>query len=209
MVKILEVVWLIPLRMDFFYLITAAHVLEGMKHNTPNKLSFFRNGNWMPPMDIIPYFNEEADVAVVKTPMPVPNTESLNTKFSSEGTIIGQDVYFLGYPYFGGIDYNGDSVNDGYPLPFVKKATYSACRDETIYLDGHNNPGFSGGSVVFWNSVLQVHNVVGIISSYLTHKGEVKKIPTSLNSQLFYEENSGIAVAYNIKYAMDMVHSIR
>ena len=77
-----------------------------------------------------------------------------------------QDVYFLGYPH-GWRAEVPEQLNGGYPLPFVKKAIVSAMVTangfETIFLDGHNNPGFSGGPVVFkpqGGGELQVCSVV-------------------------------------------------
>jgi hypothetical protein len=35
-------------------------------------------------------------------------------------------------------------MNRNFPLPFVKKALLSAMANGYYYLDGHNNPGFSG-----------------------------------------------------------------
>jgi hypothetical protein len=46
-------------------------------------------------------------------------------------------------------------VNDGYPLPLIKgalmsgSAGYGTGKPETFLLDGHNNPGFSGGLLSF------------------------------------------------------------
>ncbi len=57
---------------------------------------------------------------------------------------MGQQVWFLGYPYGLGSHFpNGE-------FPFIKRGTMSAI-DSTnphavvLYVDGFNNPGFSGG----------------------------------------------------------------
>jgi len=82
--------------------------------------------------------------------------QALTAFFENENTtadmVIGQDVFFLGFPY------NYDSLLQqspfgNTPIPFVKKACMSAIiksgEDILLLLDGHNNPGFSGGPVCF------------------------------------------------------------
>ena len=62
----------------------------------------------------------------------------------------GQDVYFLGFPY--GLHGDMSALSNDLPFPFVKKGIISLFHNDgvnRIYLDGHNNPGFSGGPVVF------------------------------------------------------------
>ena len=61
-----------------------------------------------------------------------------------------QTVAFLGFPF--GWDSGAESVNNGYPVPFIKAGIISAKADgppRRIYVDGHGNPGFSGGPLVF------------------------------------------------------------
>ena len=119
--------------------------------------------------------------------------------------IIGQDVYFLGYPFFDNpIKYLPEDINNKYPLPFVKKGIISKAESRVFFIDGHNNFGFSGGPVIFWNHQNKCHQILGVISSYLTHSGEVKLQPTA-SEKLFYLENSGIALAYDVKYAVDII----
>lgn len=72
-------------------------------------------------------------------------------------------MYFLGFP-FGKLfsDVKFEKANERYSLPFVKKATWSASAPAgdgaVIFLDGHNNHGFSGGPIVF--RVLSQHGYV-------------------------------------------------
>ena len=58
---------------------------------------------------------------------------------------MGQQVWFLGYPY--GI---ASHFQSGKVAPFIKRGTMSAIDAANpdaivIYIDGFNNPGFSGG----------------------------------------------------------------
>jgi hypothetical protein len=71
-----------------------------------------------------------------------------------EDARITQEVCFLGFPY-GSFYTRGEPINRGFLLALVKRAIGSSMpfngRDEVMvcYLDGINNPGFSGGSAVW------------------------------------------------------------
>jgi hypothetical protein len=192
-----------------FHFITAAHVLEGMPQGKNNNLYMFKENQWRQ-LDVIPYYVEQRpyregdiDLAIVKTQIPVSEKEP-TINLSPANMIIGQDVYFLGFPYFGGgINHRPEAFNEGFPLPFIKKATLSAMHHPVIYLDGHNNPGFSGGPVMFWDHQEKKRKILGVISAYLTQSGEIKKIETSAKE--FYRENSGIGIAYNINLITDLI----
>jgi len=56
-------------------------------------------------------------------------------------------------------------------LPFIKSGILSALdiRNEnavTLYLDGHNNPGFSGGPIVFLSNTTRRFHVAGVVSGF-------------------------------------------
>ena len=196
-----------------FHLITAAHVLEGMQHGVSSELHIFQENNWTK-ITATPFFAakrsyqaDDMDIAIVQTAIPVPADEP-EIVLDTGGLILGQDVYFLGFPYFGSsIDHKAEAFNDGYPIPFVKKATLAALQYPLIYLDGHNNPGFSGGPVMFWDYHQRRRKICGVISAYLTQFGEIKRIETTTKE--FYRENSGIGIAYSIKPIVDLIDELR
>jgi hypothetical protein len=196
---------------DSYYFITAAHLLKNKLHAKKTDLHIFQNDQWHN-ITATPYFasgrkysKDDLDLAFIKTDIPADlNTPKIT--LSSGNLIIGQDVYFLGFPYFASIKYKSQAINSERPIPFMKKAILAAFEPPIFYLDGHNNPGFSGGPVIFWDYDEKQHKVLGIISGYLNQKGEIKHIETS--TKLFYEENSGIAMAYNITSIVDQIESI-
>ena len=193
------------------YFITAAHVLGDMEEGKAAKLYIYRDNSWID-VDVIPFYvsgrpyqNGDIDIAVLKT--NVIREEKEFNVLSSENMTFGQDAYFLGFPYFGGaIQHSPEPINKNFPLPFVKKAIVSSMQESILYLDGHNNPGFSGGPVIFWNHRKKKHQISAIISAYLTQEGEIKRIETSTKE--FYSENSGIGVAYDIRFARELIEKI-
>ena len=122
---------------------------------------------------------------------------------STGGLIYGQDVYFLGFPY----GYTGSFVftDGGYPLPFVKKATVSLLERKTMILDGHNNPGFSGGPVVYTEPNKNDFKVAGVITAYrfveepVFHDGQ--------ETDFIYKYNTGIIEADGIIWAKDLIQA--
>ena len=95
-------------------------------------------------------------------------------------------------------------MNGGYPLPLVKGALTSGSigekgNPETFVLDGHNNPGFSGGPVVFRpaNNPNGELRVMAIVSAYRTEDVDVmfQGEPTGLT----HSTNTGIVVCPSIQ----------
>ena len=74
-----------------------------------------------------------------------------------------QQAFFLGFPY--GI---GDRFlkETGHPVAFVKRVTVSTLFGKPYLLDGHNNPGFSGGPVVFCPPGRKEFQVAAVVSGY-------------------------------------------
>ena len=85
------------------------------------------------------------DVTVLACPIQL--APPLPLEASNEGLVLGQPVYFLGFPF--GWDSGLENINRGLPVPFVKAGVVSAMilgNASHIYVDAHGNKGFSGGS---------------------------------------------------------------
>ena len=182
------------------YLVTAAHLFP--KDVPPKTIEIFHNNNWEL-LSVNSYISAKYDMAILQTGLPI-NPGLPNLDLSGGGYILGQDMYMVGFPYPNGISYTSLEFNRNRPLPFVKKTCLSGAspNHDILFLDGHNNQGFSGGPVVFYDYQEHVFKVLGVISGYISHIGEV--ISTS-DTKLFYQENSGIAIAYNIRHALDII----
>jgi hypothetical protein len=133
------------------YLITAKHVVSDLKER--DKIEIFINGGWSPlNVQIFPC-DDPIDIAVL---IP-PHQMTVNFELSADATsvFVGQQAYFLGFPY--GIQIPSYGATGPYPLAMVKGGIISAVlhiggpssNTAMILLDGYNNPGFSGGPIVY------------------------------------------------------------
>jgi len=72
-----------------------------------------------------------------------------------------------------------------------------------LWVDGHNNLGFSGGPLVFKPALDQGYRVVGVISSYrCSHLPVYNRSGQPIG---VFPENSGIVVAHNIEFAKELI----
>lgn len=180
------------------YLVTAKHVVESL--GGKGTIDIFSNGKWVPlEIILVGHSPKDADISVLaaaRTLTPPKLPMDANT-----GLFYGQDVYFLGFPYgFTGTFRLGDS---GYPLPLVKKATVSLLDRKRMYLDGHNNPGFSGGPVVFSEPGKHNFKVAGVITAYRSVEEPV--LSAGVKTGLTYVYNTGIIVSDSITWALELI----
>nr|WP_312969446.1 serine protease [Brucella intermedia] len=189
------------------YLITAKHVCPDIKDG--DTLQFYRGGSWhdwsVKVVGMGSGVDLGTDIAVLALDHQV--SPSFSMPATSANLVWGQEVFFLGYPY--GLHTTLD-VNNGYPLPLIKRALMSGSTEqhgapETFLLDGHNNTGFSGGPVVFrpFNQVNGDFCVMGVVSAYITENTSVTfqgKV-----TELVSPANTGIIICPSIKQVVDMI----
>jgi len=186
------------------YLVTARHLIHGWEPG--QTLRIFHDNQWKEiGLSLVGRCEGQIDIAVLAAPMQL--SPALPLPATAGGIVWGQDVYFLGFPY----GWYGDigEMNRNFPMPFVKKAilscTYMA--DDGVqhfFLDGHNNPGFSGGPVVFKEPSKNEFKVASVISGYRYTNEPIfygeEAVP------LAYRYNTGIIVSYGIKHAVDLIN---
>jgi S1-C subfamily serine protease len=210
------------------YLITAKHVVAGMKEN--DTLDIRSGDQWSPLAVRVLRCSDPIDVAVLVPP------RQLTVTFPFEPTMNGmryaQDVFFAGFPY--GLSTKAQELTKGFALPFVRKAIVSATMDNSsvIFLDGHNNPGFSGGPIVFRDLDRSdvVYKLAGVVSGFESERSPVlipKEIaPEKITADDIAEQrifkkdghvfrlddtgelvnsNTGIVIGYNIGHALDLI----
>ena len=187
------------------YIVTAKHLFEKSGYPSSAQIGIYENKNYVfYDVDIKYPTDPNVDIAVLKTTPYTQLTALYPTTFSSANITIGQDVYFLGFPY------NYDSLlcnmpGDKYPLPFIKKACLSSyIQTKGIFLlDGHNNSGFSGGPVCFKKAGSKTYNIAGVVASYRYEELSVYD-SNKKETDMVVRANTGIINVYDIKFAVEI-----
>lgn len=178
------------------YLVTAKHVVEGVTNG--HKPEVFHENIWKPLDNVRVWFPDgDNDLALIPLRKQLSPSAPI-TVARGEGYGLSQQCYFLGFPF--GLKMDSGTLNNGYPLPFVKSAIVSSFIvsgevGDVIFLDGINNPGFSGGPVVTVDSNHHC-SVIGVISGY-----RAASEPVLINGQdsgLTYSANTGLIAAYGM-----------
>jgi Trypsin-like peptidase domain len=213
------------------YLITAKHLVAGLQ--SEDTVQIRKNDAWIPVKVKVFRCDDPIDIAVLVPPAQMTVTFPLEPVM--QGIRLGQDMFFIGFPY--GLFTSGQSLSLGYPIAFIKKAIMSASTYvngvATLFLDGHNNPGFSGGPIVYrdLDRTEFVYKVAGVVSGFRHDMTPVLKpeeikpeevTPQDIaqarilwkDGRLFrlndMEElvkfNTGIVLGYKIEHALDLIH---
>lgn len=146
------------------YLITAKHIVRDCTGIF--LLKILHEQQWKEiQVSLVGHCPNDIDISILSAQFQLSPTFPLEP--TSQGLVYGQDVYFLGFPY--GMGEEVGNINRNFPLPFVKKAIVSCLQTKEnggkiVYLDGHNNPGFSGGPVVFRETNTIDYKVMSVIS---------------------------------------------
>jgi hypothetical protein len=197
------------------YLITARHVLKDF--GAEGEIELWMEGRWVK-MKARAIYPSKASVDIVALDLGKPVTIDFPLPASSGGLTLGQQVYFLGYPH--GL---ASSVSAPVPpgfgeIPFLKSGIVSALDDRDpdaniLYLDGQNNPGFSGGPIVFWHAESGSFRVAGVVRGYRNEALPVLKKKNLENPQatayndLYTRANSGIVIGYDIRHIVEAIHA--
>lgn len=183
------------------YLISAKHVFDGLKNS--DQIELFLDSRWKEVgVTIIGQSSGDSDVIVLTPSHPIGANHPL--ALSKGGVILGQDVFFVGFPF--GLHSTVIASDGELHLPLVKKACLSGCHENSgnrvWLLDGFNNPGFSGGPVIAVNQPAK-EAVFGIISGYRFSEELVhiqgKQTDASVRA------NTGIIYAYSAAMAIDLI----
>jgi len=197
------------------YLITARHNLTGF--GAEGDIDLWTDGRWnrFRARAIYPS-SETVDIAALNVGKSLTITYPLDP--TSGGLTLGQQVYFLGYPF--GLGTAGAApVPPGFgEIPFLKSGIVSAIdtRDREaniLYLDGQNNPGFSGGPIVFWHRESRRFRVAGVVRGYrnealpVLKKQDLDKPEARPYQDLYTRANSGIVIGYDIRHIVEAIRA--
>lgn len=188
------------------YIVTARHALPGIGQAVTIQLQ--HDGQWKDlNCSLVGFAPDEVDIAVLAPPHAISPSHPLEP--TTKDMFLSQDAYFLGFPY--GLQAEVGGLNADFPLPLVKKAcvsmlTFAPGKTKYLLLDGHNNPGFSGGPVIFSpHGQLQNVRVAGVISGYKFVWDKV--FIQDKETDLAVKYNTGIVVAYSIDYAVELIRA--
>lgn len=183
------------------YLVTAAHMAESIRDSAEVEVSWM--GHWLSfPVNMVGC-DPDADVAVLAPHIPFGAQHPLVA--TREGMILAEDVYFLGFP-FDLEQVVPFELNSGFPIPLVKKGIISSIDlgSNAILLDGHNNPGFSGGPVIRARSSRNQPTVIGVVTDYRFERQPVLD-QAGKEGPYTYDANTGIIQVGSAECVMRLI----
>ncbi|WP_445144379.1 S1 family peptidase [Dyella sp. Tek66A03] len=197
------------------YIVTAKHVVGDFPGT--GRIEIAQSAGWLSlPVRLVGFGQHGADIAVLATEQPI-SPPALPCPPDSTGLSVGQDTFFLGFPFGMRTDIPG--INGPFPLPLVKKACVSTMTGDahtlhTFLLDGINNLGFSGAPVVFYppNGPAELR-IAAVISGYQWNAAPIhfrNNATGALSDQqtaLVMKENTGIVIAYSIVHAVQAIEA--
>lgn len=190
------------------YIITARHLVPDIKDNDTVRLFIAAAWHNVKVRPIFPKNKKTDIVALTGDKLVAPK---MGISLGDNEIFVGQDIYFLGFPFGLATQFNNPSR---VRIPFVKKGILSAIdalpdSGHILYLDGHNNPGFSGGPVIFANYKQGERlQIAGVVSGYRNQptqvlEAEVNETNSSTKQSSkkiihYVNENTGIVVAFSL-----------
>ena len=191
------------------YLVTARHIFGSSPvHKSKIEFELLKEQKWIKSSAALMLnVNPKIDVAVLS--LGTNDAKVNGFDIGGLGYFLSQDCYFLGFPY--GLHPNNDiKPNAGFPIPMIKKGIISSWTHENpdgliIFLDGNNNPGFSGGPVVVSNPVGQTPHsrIIAVVTAYVNDPEKTIKTPIG---DFLTNENIGIVISYHISHAIEIIN---
>lgn len=189
------------------YLVSAKHLFESPENVKMIKL--MHDNKWLDvEVQLVGACRGEVDIAVFVVGIGLTPREYV-VPATSAGATLGQDVYFVGFPYK--MWANLGAIMANRPVPFIKKGTLSSAFDFSkdvrhIYVDAINNEGFSGGPLVFSKIGAPFNdlNFLGVVSGFKTEYEKVIGGDGEPNG-MTVAYNTGFLLAYGIEHAVDLI----
>ncbi len=148
------------------YLVTARHVVKGLP-NEGGVIQIWRSDKWEDYKTLRTLYppSDKVDIAVLETNEKADKPYEIRPQEGQEGMTFGQPVWFLGYPF--GM---GTTLSNAH-FPFIKRGTASAVdasdpKALVLYIDGFNNPGFSGGPILYYDFRTHAYRIAGVVEGY-------------------------------------------
>lgn len=193
------------------YLVTVDHLLPA---GCPEcSIEIWLENSWksLTGRAIRPQSSEVAAVAIALTERLSPESTSWSTVDQLQ---LAQQVYFIGFPFgLRTAETSGAQISE---IPFLKTGILSAIdsrnpRAVILYVDGHNNPGFSGGPVVFYPKGDSEPRIAGVLIGYrwdalpVVKREDLRDPHAEIYRDLYAKGNSGIVVAFSIEHLVEAI----
>lgn len=190
------------------YLVTARHVAAAAPVANA-VIQINKAGQWEDYQTVRTLYpsSSDVDIAVFETSEKAARPFNITPIGDTGGVSFGQQLWFIGYPFGMGsrvtIKGGGGTV-----LPFIKRGTMSAI-DATnpdavvYYIDGFNNPGFSGGPIVFWEFSSRTYKILAVVQGYKEDTAKMLVNGQQVDTNILV--NSGIIVGYGIEQAIQAI----
>lgn len=186
------------------YLISAKHVLPDL--SKIGEIEVRKNGDWEQiAVNYVGETDENLDV-IVFSAEKILSAPDLKLPMNME-VAIGQDVFFAGFP----MGMHGDfvEINNGYPIPFIKKGNISMFGPsiDFLYIDALINKGFSGGPVIHhgYRNNYYEPQVCGVITHSKTLRHPV--FHNNVDHGHTVAIDTGIFVAASIKHVRNIIET--
>ena len=190
------------------YLVTARHMVEGLP-TVKASIDVWQDNTWKTVKTVKTLLpkSDAVDIAIFKLDEKIAKPYEVSTIDTGGGMSFGQRVWFLGYPYRIGTQFSVDTKWSG-GSPFIKGGVMSAidAHDKNaivMYIDGFNNPGFSGGPIVCWDFSLKKYEIIGVVQGYRPESAKIEVNGQPVDTQLMV--NSGILIAYSIVHVNEAI----
>lgn len=185
------------------YLVTAKHLFKNSKNTS--SLKFMHNNQWLD-LKVAHVGSSPGEIDIAVYSPSILLSENWKLEPSIDGIIIGQDVYFVGYPYKMWTD--AGKALSGKPCPFIKKGIISSSFDPSgvhiLYIDAINNEGFSGGPIIFKKPGCEDFQIGGVVSKFRTEIEDILN-KDGEPSGMTYHYNTGLLIGYSIEYAKKLI----
>jgi len=185
------------------YLISAKHFLTNLKSS--DTIEIFHESTWKR-LDITRIDLNNPNIDIIVLAPKIQLSPALKLDPSIGNITLSQKVFFLGFPF--GMNTDIKELNNFFPLPFVKAGIVSAmdfanAKEKILYVDGQNNPGFSGGPIVLYDAKEKRLKVVAVISGYRVQEDNV--YAAGQITMFKAAANAGILMGYTIDHAVEAI----
>lgn len=193
------------------YLVTARHVVSGVPERDAT-IQIYQAGVWKDYHTVRTIYPSSADVDIVvfETNEAAAQQFGVKPMAKDDQIAMGQQLWFIGYPFGLGspVGKNSTLLPAGTYLPFMKKGIISAIDGTNsdavvLYIDGFNNPGFSGGPIVYWSFDTHEYKIIGVVKGYRTDTAKIVVKGQQVDADVLV--NSGILVGYSIRHAVEAI----